>query len=92
MDALQVAEQHDQDGQADRRFGGGHGQNEEDEDLPGQVAQIMRKGHEIHVDRKQHQFDGHHQDEQILPVQEDADHADREQDRAQDQEMREGKS
>ena len=92
MDALEVAEQHDQDGQADGGFGGGHGQDEEDEYLPGQVAQEMRKRHEIHVDREQHQLEGHQQDDQVLPVEKDADDADCEKDRAQDKEMREGES
>ena len=62
MDALEVAEQHDQDGQADGGFGGGHGQDEEDEYLPGQVAQEMRKSHEIHVDREQPAFAGRARD------------------------------
>ncbi|MPN23319.1 hypothetical protein SDC9_170707 [bioreactor metagenome] len=47
----------------------------------------MREGDEVHIDREQHQFDRHQQDDQVLPVEEDADHADREQDRAKDQEM-----
>jgi hypothetical protein len=34
MDALQVAEQHNQNSQTDRRFGSGYGQDEEDENLP----------------------------------------------------------
>ena len=63
MDALEVAEQNDQDRQTDCRLGRGHGQDEEDEYLPGQITQKMRKSHEIHVDRKEHQFDGHQQDD-----------------------------
>jgi hypothetical protein len=37
MDALEVAEQHDQDGQTDRRFSSGNGQDEEDENLAGEI-------------------------------------------------------
>ena len=80
-----VAEQHHQDRQADGRFGRRHRQDEEHEDLPGHVAQVMREGDEVHVDRQQHQLDGHQQHDQVLAVQEDADHRQREQDAAQRQ-------
>src|SRR5262245_32412359 len=48
----------------------------------------MREGDEVQVDREQHQLDRHQQHDQVAAVEEDADHADREQDRAQHQEVR----
>jgi hypothetical protein len=39
------------------------------------------------IHREQHQLDRHKDDDQVLPVEEDADDADREQDRAQGQKM-----
>jgi hypothetical protein len=38
-----------------------------------QITQVVGKSHEIHVDREQHQLNGHQQDDQVLPIQEDAD-------------------
>src|SRR5947209_3461768 len=84
-DRRAVAEQHDEDREADRRFGGRHGEDEEDEHLALHVAQVVRKGHEVEVHREQHQLDAHEQDDQVLAVEEDADHRQREQHRAQRQ-------
>src|SRR5436309_8096168 len=72
------SEQHDQDRQADRRFGGGDGEDEEHEDLAGHVAEVVREGDEVQVDGEQHQLDRHQQDDQVLAVEEDADHRERE--------------
>src|SRR6185436_419995 len=44
VDRRAVAEQHDQDREADRRLGGGDGQDEEDEHLACHVAEIVREG------------------------------------------------
>src|SRR3954468_11757448 len=57
VDGVQVAEQHHQDGEADGRFGGGDGQDEEDEHLPGDVAEEVREGDEVEIDCEQHQLD-----------------------------------
>jgi hypothetical protein len=46
---------------------------------PGHVAQVVGEGDEVHVHRQQHQLDGHQQHDQVLAVQEDADHRQREQ-------------
>ena len=77
MDGLQVAEQHDENCQADRCLRGGYGHDKKNEYLPRQILQVMRKGDEVDVDRQQHQFDGHQDDDQILPVQENTNNADR---------------
>ncbi len=61
---------------------GSHGQHEQREDLADQIAEERREGHEVDVDRQQHQFDRHQDDDDVLAVEEDAEDADREQDRA----------
>src|SRR5690606_5707371 len=81
-DRAAVAEQQHEDGQADGGFGRGHGQDEEHEHLAMHVAQVVREGYEVHVDGQQHQLDGHEQHDQVLAVEEDPDHRQREQDRA----------
>src|SRR6185436_1487254 len=87
VDGLQVAEQHDQDRETDRRLCGGDGQDEKYENLAGRVAEIVRKRDEIHIDGEQHELDRHQQDDHILAIEENPDHADREQDRTQYQVM-----
>src|SRR5476649_743648 len=83
IDGVQITEHDHQDREADRRFGGGHGQDEEHDYLPCGVAQVMRERDEVHVHRQQHQFDGHQQDDDVLAVQENTDDGDREQNRAE---------
>src|SRR5258706_255968 len=48
----------------------------------------MREGDEIEVDREQHELDRHEQHDDVLAVEEDADHRDGEQRRSQHQEVR----
>src|SRR5690606_10153541 len=79
VDRPPVAEQRDQDRQADRGLGRGHGKDEEHEDLTGRVAEFAREGDEVDVHREQHQLDAHQQDDHVLPVEEDAGDADAEQ-------------
>src|SRR5690606_27241629 len=55
-------------------------ENEKHEHLPAQVAQLARKGHEVEIHRQQHQLDAHQQQDHVLPVEEDAGDAEREQD------------
>ena len=81
VDGAAVAEEDDQDGEADGRLGGGHGQDEHGEDLADQVAQVGRERDEVDVHREQDQLDRHQDDDDVLAVQEDAEHAEREQDR-----------
>jgi hypothetical protein len=59
------------------RLGGGDSQDEEHEDLPGKILQVVGKSDEVHVHRQQHQLDRHQYDDQVLAVEEDADDADR---------------
>ena len=53
--------------------------------LPGRIAEIMRKGDEVHVDSEEHQLDSHQQHDDVLPVKENTNHRNRKQDCAEDQ-------
>src|SRR5262249_43114284 len=72
----------DQDGEADRRFGGRDREHEQREDLADEVVQEARERHQIDVDGEQDQLDRHQDDDDVLAVDEDAEDAEREQDRA----------
>src|SRR5690606_17269286 len=85
IDRAACAEQGHQDRQTNGGLGGGYGQDEEHEQLSGRITQFTRKPDEIDVHREQHQLDGHQQDDDVLPVEEDAGQADAEQHRAQRQ-------
>jgi hypothetical protein len=37
------------------------------------VTQVVRESHKIHIDRQEHEFNGHQQHNQILSVQENTD-------------------
>src|SRR3954468_4277074 len=54
---LASAEQRDHQRQADRRFGGGDGDDEEHDDLSVDVAGVAAECHERQVDRVQHDLD-----------------------------------
>src|SRR6185503_1217673 len=84
-DRTTVAEIDHQDRQPDRRLRRGDGQHEHDEDLAEQIAQKGGEGDEIDADRQQDQLDRHQDDDDVLPVQEDAHHADHEDQCADDQ-------
>ena len=79
------AEQHNQDGEADGRFGSSNRQNEKYKYLPVRVAEEAGEGNKVKVRRQQHQFDTHQQQDDILPIQENAGDADHKQDSRQRQ-------
>src|SRR5438270_7777025 len=87
LDRAAIAEIDDQDGEADRRLGRRHGQDEHREDLADQVVEHDREGDEVDVDREQHQFDRHHDDDDVLAVEKDAEDPGGEQDRGDRQVM-----
>src|SRR3569832_2365902 len=91
-DVVLVAEQQHQDREADRAFRSGHGEDEEHEHLAVHVAQVVGERHEVGVDRQQHQFDAHQQHDQVAAVQEDADDGQREEHRAERQEVAQGEA
>src|ERR1700687_5278487 len=88
VDAPALPEQHDKDGEADGGFGSRDGENEKHEYLPAQVPEIARKGDEIEVHGEQHQLYAHQEQNDVLAVEEDPRHRDREQDAGQHQEVR----
>ena len=90
VDADAVAEQHDQDGQADGGLGGRDGEDKEHENLAGQIAQEISKGHKIEVNRQQHQLHAHEQQNHAAPVDEDAAHRNGEEHGTQGQQVGQG--
>ena len=91
-DRAAAAEEDDEDGEADRGFGGGDGEHEHRQHLAGQIAEIGREGDEVDVHREQDQLDRHQHQDDVAAVEEDAEHADREQDRGDGQIMARGRS
>src|SRR5690606_9323915 len=79
VDAVLLAEQHDQDRKTDRRLGGGDRHDEKDVYLAIEVAQVAGEGHEVEVHREQHELDAHQQQDHVLAVEKDARDAEREQ-------------
>src|SRR5437763_16947781 len=76
VDRADVGEQENKYREADRRFGGGNGQDEEHENLPRHVVQEIRKRDEVQIDSEQHQIDGHLQNDHVIEVADDATHGD----------------
>src|SRR5262249_34071751 len=74
----------DKDGEPDRRLARGHGQHEHREDLAGEVVQEGTEGHQVEVHGEQNELDRHQNDDDVLAIEEDAEHAQHEQDRADD--------
>src|SRR6266436_122447 len=87
VDRADITEQQDQDREPDRRFSGGDGEDEKHEYLTSGVAQEARERDEVEVDGEQHELDRHQHDQDVAPVEENADYADRKQDRPEDQVM-----
>src|SRR5881227_555376 len=88
-----VAVERDDEAEADGRLGGGDDDDEDREDLtrhgvhvPG-VLKVAREGYEVQVRRVQDQLDGHEDDDDVA-AHEHAGHADDEQERPDDQELR----
>src|SRR5262245_64670187 len=82
-----VAEQRDDDGEADRDLAGGDADDEGRERLTRQVGDLPEtgEGDEVEVRRVEHQLDRHEDDDRVA-AREDAEHADREEhDREQEQ-------
>src|SRR3954463_5425795 len=80
-DRATVAEIDHQDGETDRSFSGGDSEHQKREDLADDVAEKGRERNEVDVDGEQDQLDRHQDDDDVLAVQEDAENAEREQDR-----------
>ncbi len=80
-----AVERHDQR-QADRHFRRRHGDDEEHQDLAVEVVVEPREGDQREVGRVEHQFERHVDDQQVAPH-DDAEQAERKQQRADDQIM-----
>src|SRR5580693_7196305 len=88
-DGFAVAEEGDDDAKADGGFRGGGGNDEEGEDLAGDVSEVTREGNEVDVDGVKDQLDGHEDDNDVA-ARDDADGADQKQREAQEQVMADG--
>src|SRR6185437_3427045 len=80
-----VAEEDDENGEADGGFRCRDSQDEQREYLAGEVVQLGREGDEVEIDRQEDQLDRHQDDDDILAIEEDSEHAQREQDSANGQ-------
>src|SRR3546814_2058751 len=70
-----AAEIDNENGEPDRRFAGGNGQHEHREYLSDEVVQRAAERNEVDVHRQEDQLDRHQDDDDILAVDEDAEHA-----------------
>ena len=86
VDRLPVAEDGDDDSQADGDFCGGDGHNEKDENLTVEGIGEMGYGDHRQIDRVQHQFDAHKDDDSVFPGEHSGD-TDAEDEGGKDQEM-----
>src|SRR5579885_968852 len=89
VDGAAVAEIDDDDGEPDRRLRRRDGQDDQREDLTDEIGVEGGEGDEIEVHREQHQLDAHQNDDDVLAIEEDAEDAEREQDRRHGEVMRE---
>src|SRR5258707_8708286 len=81
LDGAAITEIHHEEGEPDRRLGRRDRQHQHGEDLADDVALEDREGHEVDVDREQHQLDAHQDDDDVLSVQENTQDSEREQHR-----------
>src|SRR5205807_1694863 len=80
-DRAAIAEVDHEDGEPDGGFGSRDRQHHERKDLADQVAEKGRESNHIEIDGEQDQLDRHHDDDNILPIEENVEDAEREQDR-----------
>ena len=85
VDRAAIAEIDHDDGEPDGRLGRGHRKHDHGEDLPDEIGMEGREGDEVQVHGKQHQLDRHQDDDHVLAIEEDAENAEREQDRGDGQ-------
>src|SRR5262245_37872110 len=80
-DRAPVAVKHHQNGKANGGLRCRHRQHQKRKDLTDDIAQKARERDKIDIDRKQDQLDRHQYDDDILPVEKDAEDSEGEQDR-----------
>src|SRR5579859_1816544 len=88
-ESFAVTEEGDDDAKPDRGLCSGVRDDEEGENLPGNVAEVTRKGDEVDVDGIEDHLDGH-QDDDDVAARDDADGADQEERQAEEQVMADG--
>src|SRR5712691_3414639 len=88
-DRTAVAEIDDENGKPDGGFRRRHREHDQGEHLAHEVAEEGRERDQVDVDREQDQLDRHQDDDHVLAVEEDAENAEREQDRADGEVMAE---
>src|SRR6476620_4718920 len=81
-DRAAATEEDDENGETDRGLRSSAGENEHCHHLAGQITEVGRESDEVDVDREQDQLDRHQHQDDVAAVEEDAEHADGEQDRA----------
>src|SRR5579872_6101230 len=86
-DRAAIAVEGNHDGEPDRRLGGGNGEHDQRIDLPDEIAEERGEGDEVEIDGEQDQLDRHQDDDDVLAVDEDAENAEREQNRGHGQIM-----
>ena len=79
VDGAPVAEIGDDNSEPDGGFSGCDREHDEREDLADEIGVEAGKGDEVQVHRQQHQLDRHQYDDDVLAVEKDAEHAEREQ-------------
>src|SRR5688572_20706469 len=84
LDGVALAEQRDDDGQADGNFGRGDREDEENEDVAVEGAVELRERHQRQRRREQHELEAHVDDERVL-AEENAEETDREEQRGDQQ-------
>src|SRR6266545_812357 len=88
-DRAAVAEIDHENGEPDGGLRSRHRQDQQRKDLADEIAKEGRERDEIDIDRQQDQLDRHQDDDDVLPVEEDAEDAEREQDRRNSEVMAE---
>src|SRR5688572_30766510 len=88
VDAAPFAEQHDEDREPDRRLGRCHREHEEHEHLAVDVAEITGERHEVEVRGEEQELHAHEKENDVLAVEKNAGHGEREQDRRERQKLR----
>src|SRR5512133_3069584 len=88
-DRATIAVENNQDCEADSGFRGGNCQHQQRVNLSDDVAEMGREGDQVDVDREQDQLDRHQDNDDVLPVEENSENPEREQDRSDSQIMTE---
>jgi hypothetical protein len=87
IDRVEAAEQGHKNSQTNCCFRCRNCKHEEHENLSVNVTEIMRERDKIRVHRQQHQLNRHQDDDDVAPIEKNANDRDRKEDRAEDEVM-----